>query len=90
MKITQPGDGQAGAEYFKNACAGCHSAANTLNGVAKKYDAATLQARLLRPAPEASLWNGGANAGQTAHLKLLERYRDADVRNLLAHLSKLQ
>ena len=45
------GDAQAGAAYFNGAggCAGCHSPSGDLAGIASKYDAPTLQQRLLFP-----------------------------------------
>ena len=45
------GDAQAGAAYFQGAgaCAGCHSASGDLAGIASRYDAPTLQQRLLFP-----------------------------------------
>src|SRR5579875_117360 len=45
------GNAQAGAAYFKGAggCASCHSASGDLAGIASKYDAPTLQQRMLFP-----------------------------------------
>jgi mono/diheme cytochrome c family protein len=52
------GDPKAGEAYFAGAgkCATCHSAAGDLKGVGAKYDAVTLQGRLLMP-------RGGRGAG---------------------------
>ena len=59
------GDPKAGEAYFAGAgkCATCHSAAGDLKGVGAKYDAVTLQGRLLMP-------RGGRGAGppQPAYL----------------------
>jgi len=59
------GDPKAGEAYFAGAgkCAACHSAAGDLKGVGAKYDAVTLQGRLLMP-------RGGRGAGppQPAYL----------------------
>ena len=59
------GDPKAGEAYFTGAgkCATCHSATGDLKGVGAKYDAVTLQGRLLMP-------RGGRGAGppQPAHL----------------------
>jgi cytochrome c oxidase cbb3-type subunit III len=59
------GDPKAGEAYFAGAgkCATCHSSAGDLKGVGAKYDAVTLQGRLLMP-------RGGRGAGppQPAYL----------------------
>jgi mono/diheme cytochrome c family protein len=59
------GDPKAGETFFTGAgkCAGCHSATGDLKGVGAKYDATTLQGRLLMP-------RGGRGAGppQPAYL----------------------
>jgi len=82
------GDAAAGREYFNGAakCGGCHSVDSDLKRIGTKYDDARLRARLLRPGPDNVVAGNGADAGRVAHLKLLERYSDADVRNLLAFL----
>lgn len=83
---TGAGDAKAGAEYFSGTgkCGSCHSLSGNLAGVGAKYNAETLLQRLLRPGPD--FIGEGASAGVVEHLKLLERYSDADVRNLLAYL----
>ncbi len=83
-----PGDVTAGRSYFEGAgnCASCHSLDKDLKGIATKYDKARLRARLLRPGPGDAVASN-AGSGLKAHLKLLERYSDADVRNLLAYLN---
>jgi mono/diheme cytochrome c family protein len=44
------GDAKAGEAYFKNACAGCHSAGGDLKGIGEKYDdPKTLQNSFLLP-----------------------------------------
>jgi mono/diheme cytochrome c family protein len=84
---TLLGDAPAGRTYFAANCASCHSVSGNLKGLAMKYDLATLRARLLGPPPpaEADL-SGAAGAGRQRHLALLERYRDDDVKNLVAYL----
>lgn len=49
--ILKAGDAKAGQAYFNGAggCAKCHSAEGDLKGVGAKYDAATLQDRLVMP-----------------------------------------
>ena len=50
------GDREKGREYFNGAgrCHTCHSPTGDLSGVAKKYDAVTLQSRFLYPRPRSS------------------------------------
>jgi cytochrome c oxidase cbb3-type subunit 3 len=50
------GDAQKGREYFngEGRCNTCHSPTGDLAGVAKKYDAVTLQSRFLYPRPRPS------------------------------------
>jgi cytochrome c oxidase cbb3-type subunit 3 len=90
-ELTAPGeasagDAKAGAVYFSGAgkCGSCHSLSGDLAGGATKYKAEILRQRLLRPGPD--FVSEGASPGIVAHLKLLERYGDGDVRNLLAYL----
>jgi len=47
------GDREKGREYFNGAgrCHSCHSPTGDLAGIAKKYDAVTLQSRFLYPRP---------------------------------------
>lgn len=82
----------SGREYFNGTakCGSCHSLDQDLQGIGTKYDDARLRARLLRPGPDNAVAGNGASAGLLAHLKLLERYSDADVRNLLAFLKSAQ
>jgi len=82
------GNASAGRNYFNGAgkCNTCHSLEKDLAGIATKYDDARLRARLLRPGPEDAVVLPGTSTGLAAHLKLLERYGDADVRDLLAFL----
>jgi cytochrome c oxidase cbb3-type subunit 3 len=81
------GDAKAGAEYFGGAgkCGECHSVSGDLAGIGRRYDPAALRRRTLWPGPETAT-SEGASAGMAAHLKLLERYSDMDVRNLMAYL----
>lgn len=81
------GDASLGRKYFDSNCGKCHAAARDLAGVAKKYNAAELRAHLLRPAPA---YTEHASAGVIAHGKLLERYRNEDVVNVLAYLATLE
>jgi cytochrome c oxidase cbb3-type subunit III len=50
------GDREKGREYFDGAgrCHTCHSPTGDLAGIAKKYDAVTLQSRFLYPRPRSS------------------------------------
>jgi len=77
MKDDRTGDAAAGREYFRSRCRGCHSSKSE---IAKKYPAPVILSRLLRPGKDTS-------PGGVAHLKLLERYSNDDVRNLLAYLT---
>ncbi|MBV9762814.1 MAG: c-type cytochrome [Acidobacteriaceae bacterium] len=51
------GDPRAGAVYFNNQCASCHSATGDLKGIASKYDPSTLQGKFIAPDLE---WTEGA------------------------------
>jgi mono/diheme cytochrome c family protein len=85
------GDATRGREYFKDTggCAACHEGDSGLAGVARKLDANTLRARLLRPGPPKPVEGVEPTAGQAAHLRLLENYSVADVEDLLAYLREL-
>lgn len=50
------GDPHAGAAYFNQHCASCHSVTGDLKGIATKYDPATLQGKFIEPDQE---WNEG-------------------------------
>jgi len=81
------GDAGLGRKYFDSNCDKCHAAAaRHLAGVAKKYNPAELRAHLLRPSPA---YVDHASAGAIAHGKLLERYKNEDVLNVLAYLATL-
>ena len=81
------GDAAAGGTYFAANCANCHSVSGNLKGIASKYEAAALKARVLgSPPPAASDPRGQIAAGRLRHLTLLERYSDDDVRHLVAYL----
>jgi mono/diheme cytochrome c family protein len=84
----EPGNARDGAAYFKTNCAGCHGQTGELAGLSAKYTPSVLRARLLRPGPDHTPPAGtdAVAEGRRQHLKLLERYQDADVRNLLAFL----
>jgi mono/diheme cytochrome c family protein len=84
---TSAGDRAAGEAYFNGAnCRSCHSVTGDLAGIGRKYDTAKLRARLLRPGPAMPSEGVGPTAGQAAHLKLLENYTAANVRDLVAYL----
>jgi cytochrome c5 len=84
---SEVGDAKTGEQYFTGIgkCNTCHSLSGDLAGVIGKYDKAALRQRLLRPGPDNAITEG-ASAGLASHLKLLERYSDADVQNLIAYL----
>jgi hypothetical protein len=85
---TPAGDRTAGEAYFNAAgnCRSCHSVTGDLAAIGRKYDTATLRARLLRPGPTMPREDVSLNSGQAAHLKLLENYTAANVRDLVAYL----
>lgn len=85
------GDVPRGRAFFSGPgkCATCHSGKTSLAGVAKKYDAATLRTRLLRPGPAKPVEGEEPTTGQTAHLRLLESLTQRDVEDLLAYLRGL-
>ena len=85
------GDMQAGRTYFNGVgnCASCHSPVGDLAGITRKYDAATLRSRLLRPGPTMPVEGAAVASGHAAHLRLLENYTRANVDNLLAYLQTL-
>lgn len=82
---SAPGDTPSGHKYFEANCAKCH--AGGLTGIGGKYNAAQLRERLLRPA---SAVGEHPSAGAAAHARLLENYKDEDVRNVLAYLATLK
>ena len=87
------GDATAGKAYFDQQCVSCH--ADGLSAIARKYDAATLRAQLLRPRALSGLpsFEAGAlrdakiAAGRERHNHLLENYTTTHVANLIAYLS---
>ena len=85
---TPGGDRMAGEAYFSGDthCRSCHSVTGDLAGIGRKYDTATLRARLLRPDLTKPGEGVGPTAGQAAHLKLLENYTPANVQDLVAYL----
>lgn len=58
-----------------------------LAGIGRKYDSATLRARILRPGPSMPADGVSPTDGQAAHLKLLENYTAKDIEDLVAYLS---
>jgi cytochrome c oxidase cbb3-type subunit 3 len=90
MKETASGDAGLGQKYFAGVgnCGACHSPTSDLAGVAKKYTPAELRTRFLRVGLAAEDQN--ASGGVIAHRRLLERYSNDDVGNLLAYLGTLK
>ena len=86
------GNPTAGEAYFNGAanCRSCHSVTGNLAGIGRKYDAATLRERLLRPGPPMPSEGVGATPGQAAHLRLLESYTSANVQDLVAYLGTVR
>jgi len=78
------GDAGVGETYFQKRCAACHAVRGDLAGLARRYPAPALRARVLRPIPETA--SSSDSRGRIAHERLLEQYADADVRNLLSYL----
>lgn len=91
---TAAGDPAAGGSYFAQNCSSCHAA--DLNGIGKKYDAATIRDRLLRPASiEAAqaftldaLNDTRKATARQRHNFLLENFTPPDVANLVAYLQR--
>lgn len=76
------GDPKAGEEYFKRNCASCHAAPFA------SYETRELAQKILRPGPESWFSDEALAAGAAAHMKLLERYTDAEFRNVLTYLAQ--
>ena len=89
---TVSGDAAAGQAYFMGAagCQTCHSPTGDLAGIGRKYDTATLRARVLRPGPALPTDGVEPSPGYAAHLKLLENYTPANVQDLVAYLARLR
>ena len=89
---TPAGDRTAGEAYFNGAanCRSCHSVTGDLAGIGRKYDTATLRARILRPGSTMPSDGVRPTAGLVAHLKLLENYTAANVQDLVAYLGASQ
>ena len=83
---TPAGDPTKGEAYYEAKCESCHSLTGDLAGIGRKYDRATLRARLLRPGPITPSEGVDPTAGQAAHLELLENYTPANVQDLVAYL----
>ncbi len=83
-----PGDAEAGRQFFTANCRACHSVTGDLAGLARKYDAATLRSRLLRPGATLPAETTTPSPGTTAHGRLLENDTAAIVANLLAYLTR--
>jgi mono/diheme cytochrome c family protein len=93
-----PGDAAAGATYFEQTCASCHTTSGDLAGVGRRYDAGALRSQILEPkalAVEPSyrldrLRDSRANAARERHGALLENYSAADVANAVAYLQSVR
>ena len=85
---TPAGDRIAGEAFFNGAanCRSCHSITGDLAGIGRKYDAAKLRERLLKPGPAMPGEGLTPTPGQAAHRKLLENYTAANVQDLVAYL----
>jgi len=80
------GNAAAGQQYFDANCGTCHSLTGDLAGLARKYDAPALRARLLRPRGAFAAEIDKPSAGVAAHGKLLENVTPAAVDDLVACL----
>jgi len=97
-KDTEQGNAAAGKTYFAQTCGSCHSAGGDLANVAKKYDAAALEAHILRPAfvdaPQSWKLSDRPDPKTTTarqkHLSLLENYSPADIANLMAYFQSMK
>jgi mono/diheme cytochrome c family protein len=89
---TPAGDAKAGEAFFAGAaaCRSCHSVTGDLGGIGRKYDLATLRARLLRPGPAMPADGVIVSPGHLAHLRLLENYTASNLRDLVAYLSGIR
>ena len=89
---TAPGDPAAGGSYFAQNCSSCHAA--DLNGIGKKYDAATIRDRLLQTREPRgnpgftldALNDTRKTTARQRHNFLLENFTPAEVANLIAYL----
>jgi mono/diheme cytochrome c family protein len=89
---TPAGTAAAGEAFFAGSanCRSCHNVTGDLAGVGRKYDAATLRARVLRPGASIPAEGVAVSAGHAAHLRLLENYTLANVQDLVAYLGGLR
>jgi mono/diheme cytochrome c family protein len=87
-----PGDAAAGGSYFAQNCGACH--ASDLDGIGKRYDAAAIRDRLLKPPKLESAQLFTLEAlndtrivnGRQRHRFLLENASPADVANVIGYL----
>ena len=82
LPSADSGDAKAGEDYFGQHCASCHA------GPFASDKTRELAKRVLLPGPESWFSDDALPAGAAAHMKLLERYTDAEFRNILAYLSQ--
>jgi cytochrome c oxidase cbb3-type subunit 3 len=87
MRADPAGDPKAGQVYFNGngKCANCHSVED-ISRVAKSYNSSKLRSALLRPDRDPLSADAKRVAGRKAHWKLVEKYSDDDVRNLIAYI----
>ena len=89
----ETGDAAPGKAYFDQQCATCH--ADAFSGIARRYDAPTLRAQLLRPRALSgvrsfevtTLHDAKMDAALERHNHLLENYTPTQVANLIAYLT---
>jgi cytochrome c oxidase cbb3-type subunit 3 len=86
VSAAPAGRASEGRAFFRDHCASCHSSTGDLAGIARKYDAPTLRARLLRPGPDTPSETAAVAPGDAAHMTLLENYTAAQVDDLVAYL----
>jgi mono/diheme cytochrome c family protein len=97
-KDPPEGNASSGKTYFDEKCGSCHSTTGDLAGIGKKYDAATLKTRFLRPTmlDETKSWkldqlhDTKSEAARAQHQRLMENYSLQDTFDVVAYLSSLK
>jgi hypothetical protein len=92
-----PGDPAKGKTNFDKTCASCHSVVD-MAALAKRYPAAELRVRVLKPASLyavqsftlAALHDDVKNAGHQKHNTFLENATQPSVNNLMAYIGTLK
>ena len=87
---SSAGRASEGLVFFTDRCSSCHSPTGDFARLARKYNAPTLRARLLRPGPALPSEEAAVTPGRAAHLTLLENYTAVQVEDVLAYLRSLQ